>query len=394
LKNKKNTKVALVANSTWNIYNFRLNLVKRLEKEGAEVIIIAPVDEYIRYLNKASNIRHIPLKTLSRKSTNPIKDLFLFWELFKIYKKEQPDLIIHYTIKPNIFGNIAAAFNHIRSLCVVTGLGYTFLNGGLAKKISNFLYRISFRFSQKVLFENRDDKALFIKEKIVREKYSVAVNGCGVDTKHYRPGRRDRKDDQLVFLFIGRLLYDKGIVEFVEAAKRMKAKFDNVTFWVIGELDYGNPSAISKDQLLNWVDQKFIYYHGTTSDIRVFIKKSDVVVLPSYREGLPKVILESMAMAKPIITTDTAGCKQTVDSGRNGLLVPVKSVPGLVKAMTFMNELEDIDLEIMGKLSRKKAIQEFDDSIITSQFVQIINEILPVSKRLKKENATSIKSIR
>jgi len=282
--------------------------------------------------------------------------------------------------------------NKILSICVVTGLGYTFLNGGLAKKISNFLYRISFRFSQKVLFENPDDEALFIDTKIVSKNNSVALNGCGVDTKFFRPISQNNKDGRLVYLFIGRLLYDKGIVEFVEAAKRMKAKFDNVEFWVIGELDYGNPSAISKDQLLNWVDQKFIIYHGTTTDIRSFIKKSNVVVLPSYREGLPKVILESMSMAKPIITTNTAGCKQTVNQGKNGLLVPVKNVPELVNAMTYMNELDEIDLEVMGKLSRKKAVQEFDDKIITSQFVEIINDLLPSSKNLTKRVFSNTKT--
>jgi len=394
LKRRKSTKVALVANSTWNIYNFRLNLIKRLEKEHAEVIVIAPVDEYIHYLNKASNIRHIPVKNLSRKSTNPFKDLFLFIELFKIYKRERPDLIIHYTIKPNIFGNLAAALSKILSICVVTGLGYTFLNGGLARKISTFLYRISLKFSQKVLFENEDDRALFVKEKIVSQQNSISLNGCGVNTKHFRPAPRNRRDDKLVFLFIGRLLYDKGIVEFVEAAKRMKSQFNDVEFWVLGELDYGNPSAISKNQLLSWVDQKYIIYHGTTSDIKSFIKKSDVIVLPSYREGLPKVILEGMSMGKPIITTDTAGCKQTVDPGKNGLLVPVKNVSELVDAMAYMNKLEDIDLEVMGKLSRKKAVREFDDKIITTAFIDIINDILPKSKTLKRTTKRSKKKVR
>ena len=389
-RSTKNTKIALVANSTWNIYNFRLNLVKALEKNGAEVVVIAPVDEYIHYLNKASRIKHIPLKSLSRKTRNPFRDLLLFWELYRIYFKEKPDVVIHYTIKPNIFGNLAAFFNKIVSICVVTGLGYTFLNEGWTKKISNLLYRISFRVAKRIIFENKDDRALFIKDKLVKEAYSLSVNGCGVDTTYFRPVAKKRQQDKFVFLFVGRLLYDKGIVEFVTAARKVAKTNPDAEFWVVGELDAGNPSAIRKGQLLNWVDQKYIYYHGTTTNIRSFLKKADAVVLPSYREGLPKVILEAMAMAKPVITTYTAGCKETVDENVNGFLVPIRDSDQLANAMQRLLALEPIDLEIMGRIGRKKAVEQFDAQLIATEYISIINRLLPKSKHIGRRKSPAV----
>ncbi len=381
-RNTPRTKIALVANSTWNIYNFRLNLVKEFERLGCDILVIAPVDEYIHYLNEASNIRHIPLRSLSRKSTNPLRDARLTFELYRIYRREQPDVIIHYTIKPNIFGNLAARMTRIKSICVVTGLGYTFLNEGLTKKISQLLYRFSFRYSAKVVFENQDDRQLFVERGLVATEQSRAFPGCGVNTSFFRPSRQARKQEHLRFLFVGRLLYDKGIVEFVEAAKIIRQQFPEVEFWVVGELDSGNPSAISKAQLVNWIDQKYIYYHGTTTDIRAFIRQVDVIVLPSYREGLPKVILEGMSMGKPVITTLTAGCKETVEDGRNGFLVPIKDSQALAQVITKVLQMDDIDREVMGHLSRKKALAEFDDRLIVNAYLELINALLPSSKQV------------
>ena len=383
----KKTKVALVANSTWNIYNFRLNLIKKLESEKLEVIVIAPVDEYIHYLNNVANIRHIPLKTLSRKSTNPFKDIVLFNELNSIYKKEKPDLVIHYTIKPNIYGNLAASLNKIKSICAVTGLGYTFLNKGFTNFVARYLYKFSFRFSDRVVFENEDDRALFIREKLATEQKCISMKGCGVNTNYFRPLVNGRKNGKRVFLFIGRLLYDKGIVEFVEAAKLVRAKIKNTEFWVVGELDSGNPSAIDKEQLVKWVNEKDIHYCGTTKDIRGYMKQTDVVVLPSYREGLPKVILEGMAMGKPIVTTDTAGCRETVEENENGYLVPVKDADQLAKAMMKMALLSNEELEEMGNASREKTLEIFDDKIIANQFMEIIDEIL------ETESSTELSTI-
>jgi len=313
-----------------------------------------------------------------------LRDLKLFWELYNIYRKEKPDVVIHYTIKPNIFGNLAAFFNKIISICVVTGLGYTFLNEGWTKKISHELYRLSFRAAKRIVFENKDDQQLFIEKGLVKKEYSLSVNGCGVDTKYFRPVPK-RYSSKFIFLFVGRLLYDKGIVEYVNAAKQIAKSNADAEFWVIGELDKGNPSAIHKDQLLEWVDKKYIHYHGTTTDIRSYLRRVDAVVLPSYREGLPKVILEAMAMAKPIITTDTAGCKETVDDNVNGYLVPVKDVDGFAAVMHKLLDLEPIDLEIMGQISRRKAVKKFDGKLVAKSYIHLIRILL--SKEVKNSRA-------
>ncbi|MBP7184292.1 MAG: glycosyltransferase family 4 protein [Saprospiraceae bacterium] len=381
MQNKDNIKsdklkIALVANATWNIYNFRLHLVKMLEKNGVEVIVIAPIDEYIHYLNKTSNIRHIPLHNLARKGINPIQDLSLAWTLKKIYEKEKPDLIIHYTIKPNIYGNLSARWAGVKSACVVTGLGYTFLHEGMVKNITQWLYKFSFKSASKVIFENEDDEDLFLSRKIIKPEQSVAVKGCGVDTAHFVPNPKTQQDNKFRFLFIGRLLYDKGIVEFVEAAKKVHQLTDKCQFDILGELDPGNPSAINEEQLVQWIDEKLVFYHGVVQDVRPKIQDADVVVLPSYREGMSRVLLEATSMAKPIITTKTAGCREIVDENKNGLIIPVGDVSALVEAMMFMHNLDSEQLLQMGQNSRVKALKEFDQNIITDELLKIIENIL------------------
>ena len=373
---RKRKKIAFVANSTWNIYNFRLVLLKAFIKQGFEVVVIAPIDEYITYLNYTSGIRHIPIQRLSRKSTNPIKDIFLFRELRRIYKKENPDLIIHYTIKPNIFGNLAAKVCMIPSVCVVTGLGYSFLKDGWIKKITIALYRFSFKYSNKVVFENKDDTQLFIDSKIAAAEKCIAVKGCGVNLNRFRPLPKQKYKDSIVFTFIGRLLYDKGIVEFVEAAKILKEKFSNVAFHVVGDIDVENPSFIPKTHLLNWIDDKIIRYFGVTEDIRRFIKNSDCIVLPSYREGMPRVVLEGMAMGRPIITTDTPGCRETVEVGVNGYLTPIKNVKDLAARMEEFYHLNEYRKLAMGEKSYKRAVNEFDEKYIVKDYINIVNSIL------------------
>jgi len=233
------------------------------------------------------------------------------------------------------------------------------MHEGWVKKLTKFLYKFSFRFSKKVIFENGDDKNLFIQLKLAQEHKCLSVKGCGINTNHYRPiSNHQFPDDRIVFTFIGRLLYDKGISEFVNAARLVKGKYPHAEFWVVGELDKGNLSTISKDQLISWVKNKIIRYHGTTDDIRKYIKKSDCIVLPSYREGLPKVLLEGMSMGKPLIATQTAGCNETIEEGRNGYLVPVGDAEALADAMSSFCQLDREKIEDMGRYSRQKALDE------------------------------------
>jgi glycosyltransferase involved in cell wall biosynthesis len=369
-------KIVIVANTTWNIYNFRLPLLQLLEKRGFQIVVIAPFDEHIVYLNDLNNGAHLPIHQLKRKSMNPFQDLLFFAEMSRLYWREKPDLVIHYTIKPNIYGNFAAFLQRIPSICVVTGLGYSFIHNGWVKKMTDALYRLSFLSAKKVLFENNDDRDLFIKNQLSQARQSISTKGCGVDTQYFQPQKRTRTDYKKVFLFIGRLLYDKGIVEFVEAARRVRQQDPMVDFWVLGELDQGNLAAVSEDLLTEWIEDGVIKYYGNVSDVRPYIADSDVVVLPSYREGMPRAILEGLAMGKAVITTDTAGCRETVEEGKNGFLVPVRNVVKLMERIHDFCDMPIAEIEKMGVISRQKALQEFDQTIINQSILQVIEQTI------------------
>ncbi|MEO6132321.1 MAG: glycosyltransferase family 4 protein, partial [Saprospiraceae bacterium] len=288
-------RIIIVANTTWNIYNFRLNIIRKLLTEGHEVIVMAPVDKFIFYTETLPQVQHIPIRHLYRDSVNPFQDMRLFLELVQLYRQYKPDLVLHYTVKPNIFGGFAARLLRIPSVAVVTGLGYSLLHEGLINVITRLLYKFSLPFHRKVIFENIDDKALFEKEGLITQGRSMSIKGCGVDTTAFSPNGDGRKNEMITFTFIGRLLYDKGVKEFIQAAQLIKSN-DHIRFWLVGEIDKENPSSISNEDLMKWIRDPKIHYHGATENIRKFIEKSDCIILPSYREGMPRVIMEAMAM--------------------------------------------------------------------------------------------------
>ena len=380
----KRKKIAVVANTTWNIYNFRMPLVRALEAQGHQVVVIAPLDEHIVYLNQLRYTTHQPLKHLARKGRNPVSEIRLLFEFLKIFRREKPDLVINYTIKPNIYGNWAAILRGIPSICVVTGLGYTFIHNGITNEISRKLYRFSFRKATKVIFENEDDCALFIKDKICTAEQAIAVKGCGVNTTHFKPlAHKHTHHEQKIFTFIGRLLYDKGVEEFVNAARLVKKEFPEAIFWIAGELDHDNPAAVPEEILSQWIENQHVKYIGHVQDIRPVIENSDIIVLPSYREGMPRVILEALSMAKPVITTETAGCRETVEEGKNGFLVPIRNIPELAETMRECCRLSHERLLAMGQCSREKALKEFDEQIIVNRFMEVINDVLGIKSRVE-----------
>lgn len=369
-------KIAIVANTTWNIFNFRLNVIAELVKRGHQVIVIAPVDEYMEYKEKFPTVRHVALRVLDRDGKNPFRDFILIEELRRKYKRLKPDLVLHYTHKPNIYGAIAAHINNISSIAVITGLGYAFIHTGWINRITQSLYKLTSKYHNKFIFENNDDLQLFIDNKLISSEKGVSVKGCGVDTNYFQPSENGIYEDKIVFTFIGRLLYDKGIMEFIEAAKAILARHISVEFWVIGEFDEGNPSTINKDKFVEWVNKGIIVYHGFVRDVRPFIRKSNCIVLPSVREGMPRIVLEGMAMGKPIITTRTAGCRETVEEGVNGFLVDVKDSEELTSSIEKFIQLSEEERAKMGIEGRKKAETIFNDEIIAKQLCDIIEKEL------------------
>lgn len=351
-----------------------MNLVKAILERDYDVVLISPEDEYLEPLLGKINVRHITLHHLKRKGTNPAKELRLLGELKRIYQAERPDLIIHFTIKPNIYGNYVAKLLNIRSICVVTGLGYVFLHETYFSRIAKQLYKYSFNRSDLVVFENKDDKDLFIEQNLVNPEKATYVKGCGVNLDYYKPLLDIKKStNKTIFTFIGRLMYDKGIGEFITAAEELKHKYSNVEFWLVGEIDGGNPASIGNQQLIEWVENGIVKYFGHIKDIRPLIEKSDCVVLPSYREGMSRLLTEAIAMEKPVISSDTPGCKDIVDDGENGFLVPIKNADALVEAFERFLQLDEIQRRSMGRKGRQKAIAEFDDQMIARQFLSFID---------------------
>lgn len=371
-ENGKKKRILIVSNSTWNIYNFRLNLVKHLIKEGHEVIVVAPPDRFMHFLKNLPGLTFLPLHYLKRDSRNLVSNIFSLLELHDIYRKHRPDTVLQFTIKPNILGSLAARFLGLPSISVITGLGYTFLDGTLLRIVTKFLYRISLQKCKHVIFENPDDQQLFLDLGLVTKSQAIVVNGCGVDVDYFSPMQSERQDGMFVFTFIGRLLHDKGILEYIKAAEIIKDKYPNVSFWVVGERDEGNPSSVTLSELKHWVADKVVTYLGAMDDVRPTIAQSDCIVLPSYREGLPKILLEAMAMGKPILTTDVPGCREVVDGTENGMLCQPKNVTDLAAKMESFLGFSHLELCDMGQAGRNLVETHFHERYVVGQYFEAL----------------------
>ncbi len=385
--------IAIVLNASWNIYNFRMGLIEKLQERGYRVIALAPPDEYSPKLI-AAGVEFFPLHFLVRKSTNPFKDLRLIRELRKMYVREGVDLALQYTIKPNIYGTLAATFTRTKTICTITGLGYAFLSKGLASVVAKWLYKFAFRRADRIFFQNADDFKLFQRLKLADPARSKVVRGSGINTHYFNPAyNHTAEQDTIHFLFIGRLLHDKGVKEMMAAATEILHRNTHARFSIIGDIDDNNPAALERTALQQWLAANPSVEHIThTNDVRSYLAKADVVVLPSYREGLPRVMLEGLSMAKPLITTDVPGCRETVTDGHNGFLVKVKDVDSLVNAMQRMIHLTPSQRTEMGQRGRKLALQHFDEKSIVQHYLEEAQQLapLPFSKQKKVEALRNI----
>lgn len=367
-------KIVFVANSSWSIIKFRLGIIKTLVEQNYQVYVIAPSDEYSGEIISLG-CEYIDIK-IDNKGSSPIKDIKTTYNLYKTYKRIQPNLIFHYTIKPIIYGSFAAKIGKVKSIAVITGLGYTFINNNLTTKIAKFLYKFSLKFATKVWFINYDDKELFITQKLVQNSKVDILPSEGINTNIFTPIHKEKIDDTFRFLLIARMLWDKGVGEYIAAAETIYKNYQNVEFGLLGFLDVANPQAISKEQMDIWIRNKYIKFYGSSSDVREFIKNADCIVLPSYREGISMTLMESASMEKPLIATNVPGCKDIVDDKENGFLCEVKNPQDLVDKMEKMLNLSQKDREKMGKKGREKMIREFDESIVINKYLQTIKEIL------------------
>ncbi|GAA4306253.1 glycosyltransferase family 4 protein [Nibribacter koreensis] len=362
-------RIAIVINKSWNIYNFRLSLVKALLAAGHEVVAIAPEDAYsAKLVTEGCQFLHLPMES---KGTNPLKDLLLIQNFLKAYKQVKPDVILQYTIKPNIYGSIAAKLAGIPTINNVSGLGTVFIVQNLVSKVAMALYKFSFRFPAKVFFQNNDDKALFLERKLVRESITEVLPGSGIDTQRFQPAPFQRHEP-FTFLMVSRALYEKGLVEYVEASKILKAKFPEVRIQLLGGIDEEGNIGIKRTLVEQWAQEGWLEYLGTSDDVAGVMRNADCIVLPSYREGTPRTLLEAAALGKPIVTTNVPGCKETVVDGYNGYLCEVRNGADLAEKMQQVLSLPDTALQTMGQNSRQLAEEKFDEKYVIDRYFAAI----------------------
>jgi glycosyltransferase involved in cell wall biosynthesis len=366
--------IAVTANSAWNLLNFRLSLLQTLAREGHQVFAIAPLDEAVEQITLQSKAKFIPLKMLSRKGSNPYQDIKLIREYRKIYKENQIDIAIQYTIKPNIYGSLAGARVGTKTISNLTGLGYVFLNKSLKNTIAKKLYKVSLRKTSFACFHNATDAQLFNELGLVSKAKIKVINGSGVDTQFYQAFERPQ-NEKFVFLFIGRLLVDKGIRELLEAYQKLFQHNKNIELQILGDIDIGNPASLTGEDIENYKKKTNLVHHGMQAEVKDFINSSDCVVLPSYREGLPKSLLESMSMSTPIITVNSVGCEHLIDNEKNGFLAELKSSESLFQKMKQMSELSVGKRNDMGIQGRKLVLENYSSEIINNEYIKLISQL-------------------
>ncbi|MCQ8212120.1 glycosyltransferase family 4 protein [Cetobacterium somerae] len=367
-------KILFVNNNMFGLNIFRGEVIKYLKAEGYEIKTCSPRDAKNKL--EEFGIPHIEVE-LKARGINPVQDLKFFFEIFRIYRKEKPNLIFHYTIKPNIYGTLAAKLNNVKSIACLAGLGQMFVENTIKSKIARKLYKISLNFSEEVWFLNEDDKYKAISLGIVKETKSFVLPGEGINTKEYKALEKSKEENKIKFLMISRLLWNKGFKEYAEAAKNIKLKYKNVEFQLLGGYSNEDPLGVPEEEVKKYIDNKILNYLGTTDDVRKIIKDVDCVILPSfYREGMPRVLLEAASMEKIIITTDNVGCKEVVEDEYNGYLCQIKSAEDLEKKIEKVLKLSNKNRIQMGKNSRILVKKKYDIEIIKNIYLEKVKKIL------------------
>ena len=366
-------KVAIVINSAWQGFNFRLNLARKLKENNYKVVFIAPEDgKYSSKLKLEFNFIHVAFKA---EGMNPIDDLKVCFSLYRVFKENQFDIVLNYTIKPNIYSAMVAKLLNIYSINNITGLGTVFIKETLVTSIVKLLYRLSLYCSTHVFFQNPEDQNYFLSKGFVSINKCSVIPGSGVETDKFKPVELNN-DGIFRFLLVARVIQDKGIYEYIDAAHILKKKYSNIEFGLLGELDSINRTAISRKTIHELNDNGLINYLGKTDNVLEQLTNSDCVVLPSYREGSPRSLMEASSMALPIIATNVVGCRQVIDDGITGLLCREKDSSDLALKMELMLKMSMRDRKKMGRLGRKKMVEEFDESIVISRYLDTIKNIL------------------
>jgi glycosyltransferase involved in cell wall biosynthesis len=374
-------KVLMVAHWDWVLYNFRLPLARALREKGFEVVFVCPYGEYVPKL-KEEGFCWIHW-AIVRRSLNPVRELIAILHLASIYQREQPQIVHHFTIKPNFYGSIAALLaRRDKVINTFTGLGFLFSEHPLAIGLRSSvlpLAKLAFRASKGwSVFQNRQDLETCLRLRLVLPERVVVIDGSGIDTRKFHPNHDsppDNHEHPTVVLMAARLLWDKGVREFVEAARVLKARGLQVEFWLAGKPDNGNPMCVPEEFLKEWREEGLINWLGHRDDMPNLLQQVDIAVLPSYHEGVPRFLLEAAACGLPLVATDIEGCRVVVRDGVNGFLVPVKDPYALADAIETLIKKPELRRQ-MGIASRKLVEAEFDERIILNKWLALYDRVL------------------
>ncbi|MEM9097707.1 MAG: glycosyltransferase family 4 protein [Pseudomonadota bacterium] len=371
-------RILLIAGAAESLINFRGPLIAEMIAQGHEVHVAAPNYEVASGVRSAligmgAKAHAIPL---SRTGLNPLADLGALVALYRLMRRVRPDVALGYTIKPVVYGTLAAWMAGVPGrFAMITGLGYAFTGNAhgrraLVQRLARSLYRLALARTSGVMFQNPDDKALFAELGMLAPNVPVTiVNGSGVDLSHYAPQPLPKGPVQ--FLMIARLLGDKGLREYAAAAKEIRQTHPEVGIHLVGDHD-SNPDAIPIDQIRAWQAEGWLTWHGALDDVRPAIAAAHVYVLPSYREGTPRTVLEAMAMGRPVITTNAPGCRETIVDGESGFLVPVCELKALCTAMRRFVDAPAL-INRMGAAAQERAKERYDVQVVNRQILDAID---------------------
>lgn len=364
-------KIAFVSNGTYSLYNFRMGVIRHFA-QNHEVAVIAPEDEYSVFF-KNEGIRVIPIP-LNVKTAGLMDDVRLIKAFYKIYKAEKFDLICHYSIKPIIYGSFVSSLLSINNLAITTGLGIVFMVDSLKNRLIKLLYKFAIRNVNEVWFINHDDYNEFVSNHFVKKEKTFILNSEGVNMDYYCEMPKSQNDGTFTFVLLSRLMPEKGVREYMQAAKMLKPKYPNMRFMLLGKIDIGTKNNITQEEIDEWVKNGYIDYRGYLLEVRQYIADSDCVVLPSYREGVPRCLMEAMSMKKPIIASNCIGCVELVQDGVNGYMCEAKSAEDLAEKMERLYLLPEEQRVAMGEAGREFIRQKHNEKSVVEIY----------EKRLKK----------
>ena len=367
--------IVVSINSSWNIVNFRSGLIRELQAEGYSVAAISPVDAATPSLTDMG-VLHLPI-AMDNMGSSPARDLALFRDYHRALRRLRPAAFLGWTVKPNVYGSLAAHSLGIPVINNVSGLGTAFIKRGPLTAIVSALYRLAFRRSKTVFFQNAEDRGLFVTKRLVDAGKAQLLPGSGIDLARFVPDERPTSVNRpFTFLLVARLLRDKGVMEYAQAAAIVRATRLDVRFALLGFLDVANRTAITSEEVDAWTAAGSIDYLGHTNDVRPAMRAADCIVLPSYREGLPRTLLEGAALAKPLIATDVPGCRDIARHGVNALLCKVADADSLADAMLAMRAMSEGERLHLGRAGRHIAEQEFDERIVIQHYLLALSDAI------------------